>query len=154
MSRGAALVVCLALACRRGTPEEQVRRTVAAAETAAEERNVRALARLISERYRDGAGNDRAAVLDLLRFQLLTRPSIHLLTRVRSVELLGKESNTPASARVSLVAAMAAVPLSPGDLARARADLQRFELTLVEERRGDWRVVSATWSPARVEDFW
>jgi hypothetical protein len=147
--RAAVLLACgLSVGCRRGTPEERVRRTVAAAEKAAEEKDLRTLGRLLSERYIDKDQNDRAAVMGLLRLQLLARGSVHLLTRVSAVEFPER-----ARARVSLLAAMTSLPLAgPAELAKTRADLYRFDLTLAEES-GDWRVVSAAWTPARVEDF-
>jgi hypothetical protein len=147
--RRAPFLLLALLACRRTTPEEQVRRTLAKAETAVEEKDLRTLARLVSARYADKEQNDRNAVLGLLRLQVVTRPALHVLLRVGEIGF-----PAPGSARVSLVAALASLPLaSTADLARARADLYRFELTLAEEARGEWKVVSAAWGPARLEDF-
>ena len=49
---------------------------------------------------------------------------------------------------------MAGTPIAgPEALAGLRADLYRFDLRLGEEPDGEWRVRSAEWRPAAVDDF-
>jgi hypothetical protein len=145
-------LLLLAPACKRAlTPEEQVRAAIAAAEKAAEEKNLRALGEIVSERYSDGE-NDRPLMLGLMRLQFLRFPSIHLLVRVASVTF-----PQPAEAHAVAFVAMAALPI-PGaaDLTRMTADLYRFDLELADEGtrgKGPWRVRSARWAPARPADF-
>jgi hypothetical protein len=143
------LIVLLAGCRSRVTPEQQVRALIARAADAAEDKDVGTLAGLVSERFAGPEGADRASVLQMVRLELLRYPEIHVLVRVPAVELpqVGR-------ARVTMLAALASLPLkSPADLARASADLYRFELELAEESKGQWRVTSATWAPVRPDDF-
>jgi hypothetical protein len=150
-----ALLVALLLvapACKRAlTPEQQVRAAIAAAEKAAQEKDLRALGGFVSERYNDGE-NDRPLVLGLVRLQFLRFPSIHLLVRVSAVEF-----PQPGEARAVAFVAMASLPIAAAsDLSRMTAELYRFDLELAEEGnrgKGPWRVRSARWAPARPGDF-
>jgi hypothetical protein len=144
------LAVVTLAGCRgkRLSPEQQVRSAIAGVERAVEEKDLKRVGRFVSERYRDKEGNDRQAVLGLLRLQVLRYPAIHLLVRVTGVELPG-----PKQARATVIAAMASLPIAaPADLPKASADLYRFELQLTEDD-GEWRLESASWKPARPEDF-
>jgi hypothetical protein len=126
-----------------------VRAVIAALEAGAEARDAAAMKQHVSLRYRDARGQDRRAVAALVAFQLLRNRSVYLLTRVRAVEIA-----PPGEARVDAVVAMAGVPIpSPEALIGLRADLYRFELRLREEEDGAWRVVSADWHPAVLDDF-
>jgi hypothetical protein len=152
-----ALVLALLLvapACKRAlTPEEQVRAAIAAAEKAAEEKDVRGVGQFVSERYSDGE-NDRPLVLGVVRLQFLRFPSIHLLVRVASVAL-----PQPGEAHAVAFVAMAGLPIAGvDDLSRVSADLYRFELELADEGskgpgKGPWRIRSARWARARAGDF-
>jgi hypothetical protein len=74
---------------------------------------------------------------------------VYLLTRVRSVEIA-----TPGEARAVALVAMAGTPIErPEALAGLRADLYRFDLRFREEAAGVWRVASAEWRRAALEDF-
>jgi hypothetical protein len=148
MLRRVVLVVALLAGCRsRATPEQQVRAVIARAADAAEDKDLKTLAGLVSDRFAGPEGMDRAAVVQLLQLQFVRYPAIHVLVRVPSVGFA-----EPGTAQVTLLAAMASLPLkTPGDLTRAGADIYRFDLILAEESKGQWRVQSATWSPVRPE---
>lgn len=133
---------------RPSSPEAEIRTWLAQAQAAAEQRDVSALRNLIAEDYVDKAGNDRKAIENLLRLQILRQQSIHLFTRVRTIEFPG-----PNRATVSVAAAMAGRPVARADdLVGLSADLYRFDLSL-ERRGGEWRVQGAVWEPARIDDF-
>jgi hypothetical protein len=148
----ALLTLCILLpACAekpRG-PEAQLRATVAAAERAAEAKNLGAVKALISQRYADDRGQDRKAIEGILTLTFLRNQTIYLLTRVDSIEL-----PEPKRAQLRVFVAMAGGPLSgAADLLRMRANLYRFDLDLEEEEEGDWKLTSADWRPAKPEDF-
>ncbi len=149
-----AVFVCLALAmagCRgkRLSPEQYARALVAEMEQGVEEKDLKRVARLVSERYRDKEGNDRQTVLGLLRVQIIRYPAIHLLVRVSAVDV-----PVATQARATVFAAMASVPLgAPSDLPRAAADLYRFDIELGDDGKNEWRLTNAAWAPARPEDF-
>lgn len=145
------LLMALALsACSSdsGSPEEQIRVLVTQAQTAAEAREMGPLRTLIAEDYADSQGNDRKAIENLLRIYFMRNQSVHLLTRIREIQVA-----SPDHATVSVAAAMAGRAIAnPGELAGLNANLYRFDLELIR-RDGAWRVQRATWEPARLDDF-
>ncbi len=136
------LVLAAAVACHDGprTPEARVRAVIERAQQAVAEKDLGILTELVSKRYEDASGRDRDAIVTMLRRQFVEFQSIHLLTRVQSLEL-----PEPKRAEARVLVAAGATPLSEEDLASMRADLYRFELTLANEDPGGWRVVRAAW---------
>ena len=142
----------LVIACSNdpASPEEQVRQFIAQAETAAEERDSAALRGLVADDYLDAQGNDKKNIDNLIRFYLLRHQKIYLLTTVKEITL-----PAPGRADVTLAVAMAGAPF-PDDIAslqRLRADAMRFELTMAQQDHNDWRVISARWTRANLQDF-
>ena len=147
----AALFAALVLACA-SEPESSEARILALlerAEVAAEERDVKALREMISERYADEQGRDKAALRALLAFHFLRNQSVHLLTRAGEIAL-----PTPERAEVVVFVAMAGRPIpGPEALAGLRADLYRFDLVFEEAEENEWRLVRAGWRRAVRDDF-
>jgi hypothetical protein len=148
----ASLVLCLlafALGCSEAeTPEQRVRAVLSALEESAQQRDAGAMKQHVSDAYSDENGNDKRAAIQLIAFHLLRNQSVHLLTRVQSLEI-----PAPAEAQASVLVAMAGTEIEgPEALLALRADLYRFDLSFREED-GDWRIRSAAWRPAAVEDF-
>ncbi len=129
-------------------PEQRVRALIAAAEQAAEQKDIGTLRGYVSGRYADDEGRDRRAIDAVLRLYLLRHEKIHLLTRIADIRLA-----PPGRAEAVIYVAMAARPVTQAeDLAALRANLYRFEIGLVEEGT-QWRVVRANWRPAELADF-
>jgi hypothetical protein len=155
MTRRATVAAALALALglsvcsdEPADPEARVRAVLAALEQAAEAQDVAALKEQVSEEYADARGNDKRALAALASFHLLRNRSVHLLMRVRAVEL-----PAPGEARVLALVAMAGRPLpEAAALAGVRADLYAIHLDLRDED-GEWRIVAADWQPATADDF-
>lgn len=146
---GMVIVLALAACSRQSSPEAEIRALVAQAQTAAEERDVRALRALIADDYADDRGLDRKAVENLIRLQVLRHQSVHLFVRIRGIEF--PESDR---ALVSVAAAMAGRPVAnAGELVGLNADLYRFDLEWVRRGGGEWQVRRADWEPARLDDF-
>lgn len=145
-----ALALALAGCSRQPSPETEIRDLIARAVAAAEERNVRDLRGMIADDYTDRRGLDRKALENVLRLQVLRQQFLHLFARVRKIEF-----PEPERALASVATAMAGRPVEDaGALVNLNADLYRFELELVRHGRNDWRVRSADWEPARLDDFW
>jgi hypothetical protein len=142
-------LLLIAIACSKTTPPEQrVREFLDRAEQAAEQKDMRALRGAVSERYGDADGRDRRMIEGTLRLYVLRHESIHLFTRVESIEF-----PKPAEAHVAIYVAMAGRPITEAaQLAAFRANLYRFELVLADED-SEWRVVRASWRPADPGDF-
>lgn len=141
----------LGLACASDatSPEERVRAVLADLEEAAGRKNAPAMREHVSEGYADAQGNDKRAIAQLVAFHLLRNQSVYLLTRVQSIEI-----EPAGEARADVLVAMAGTPIAgPEALRGLRADLYRFDLRLGEEQDGAWRVRSAQWRPAGVDDF-
>ena len=118
-------------------------------EVAAEQKNLRLLKAMVSEQYSDGQDNDRQAILGLLTYHFLRHQSIHLLTRVTTIEF-----PEPGQASVSVYVAMAGRPIPDVDaLTGLRADLYRFDFRLREGGESGWLVTGAAWRPAETADF-
>lgn len=144
-------LLVLAAACRAtpSSPETQVRAAIAAAERAAEQKDVKTLKRLIADDYRDDDGNRKADLIRLLAYHLLRNQSIHLLTRVRTVEC-----GDAGRAAATVFVAMAGRDIAAADLlAQLHADLYRFDLDLVSAGAGAWTLSRARWRPAVMDDF-
>lgn len=143
------LSAVLTSACRRHlSAEAQVREAIQSATQGVRDRKLKQIAALVSHEYRDKDGNDRKAVLDVVRANILLRPNVFLISHVASVTC------TPSvTCEATVVAAMASVPSqSLSDLLRSQADVYRFDLTFVAED-GTWRVSSAAWRPASPKDL-
>lgn len=139
----------LASACRkRRSAEAEVREAIESAAQGARDRKLKTIAAIVSQEYRDKDGNDRKAILDVVRANILLRPNVFLISHVASVTC------TPsATCEAIVVAAMASVPSqSLSDLLRSQADVYRFDLTFAAED-GTWRVRSAAWRPASPQDL-
>ena len=117
-------------------PEEALRAWVAAAERAAEDRDLDALLELVSADYADARGNDRDDVARTLRWWFLRQKSIGLIVDIARIELF-----RDSAADVALTVGMAGVNDSTFGFS---ADAYRFELEL--RRSGDeWRLIGARW---------
>lgn len=129
-------------------PEQRVRQLLEALEVMAEEKDVDGLQGAVAEHYRDARGHDKRAVGRLVTFHMLRNESVHLLTRLKSFELI-----QPDRAQVVVFVAMAGLPLANFDaLLDAKVDLHRFDVRLIESE-GDWKIESADWRRAAAEDF-
>ena len=121
-----------------GSPEQQVRAVIESMEVAAEARDVGDLMEHISASYRDAQGQDRTEASRYARGYFIANQSVHLLTRVESLEF-----PAPDEARVKLQVGMAGRAGAPGQ-AGLSADLYDFDLALVRED-GEWKVSYADW---------
>jgi hypothetical protein len=143
------LPAVLSAACRRHlSAEAQVREAIDSATQGVRDRKLKKVAAIVSQDYRDKDGNDRKAILDLVRANILLRPNVFLIPHIASVTC-----EPSASCEAAVVAAMASVPSqSLSDLLKSQADVYRFDLTFVSED-GAWRVRSAAWRPASAQDL-
>ncbi|MCP3981742.1 MAG: hypothetical protein GY716_20770 [bacterium] len=137
------------LHCGGPTPEERVRRIVDAAVDAAESRDVVAFRDLVSERYSDDAGRDRAGIGGVVGLYMRQRPSIHVWTRIRGIRRDGTDA-----ADATLHVVLAAGPLT--DLSRLdeiEADLLRVEFRAEADPDGRWRITRADWRSAGLTEI-
>jgi len=136
-------------ACAGETPEQQVRRLIDRAESAVGDRDLGALADMVSDDYRDPQGYGKREVLGIARFQLQQHPSIHTLKRITALRPTGETTM-----EVELLVAAAGVEIRDfRSLESVSADLLRFRLVVEREAGGRWRVTSAPWKSAEPADF-
>jgi hypothetical protein len=121
-----------------GSPEQQVRDVIEKMELAAEERDVGDLMEHVSAAYRDAQGQDRAEVSRYVRGYFIANQSVHLLTRIETLEF-----PSPDEARVKLQVGMAGREGAAGATSFT-ADVQDFDVALVREE-GEWKVSYADW---------
>jgi len=135
----AVLLMLLAACGREPSAEERIREVIAAAETAAEARDLSDVMALVSDRYSDLRGQDKAAIRDLMRGYFLINQSIHLLLRIEDLEF---PANNMARARVT-VGMLGRQDAGGNDWSLA-ADVYEFEIRLLNED-DEWRLISAEW---------
>jgi hypothetical protein len=133
------IALALLAACTdEGSPEQQVRALIASMEQAAEARDVGELLDHVSDNYRDAQGQDRAEASRYARGYFVVNQSVHLLTRIESLEF-----PSPDEAQVKLQVGMAGRGAEAGG-AGLTADLYDFDIALVRED-GEWKVSYADW---------
>jgi len=145
LTTGMMLAACVALGgcAKEQTPEAQVRAVIAAGEAAAEDRDLARIMGHVSPAFRDGQGAGPDELRQYLRGYLVMHQSVHLLTRVESVEFPYRDY-----ARVQLKVGMLgreAAGAASLDLAAEVHDVV-LELQLEDD---EWKVVRAAWSPPR-----
>ena len=136
-----ALAAALALAgCGpTGTPEDEIRALVDAAELAAEERDAADLRDLVADDYRDPGGRTAGDIRATLHGYLVAHQSIRLITRIDSIELEGTEL-----ARLKVTVGMLGREAGSDSNWDLAGDVYRFDLRLARED-GEWRVIRAGW---------
>jgi hypothetical protein len=136
----AALLGLSAASCGVSDPEAEIRALLAAAEEAAEERDVGFFGDVVGVAYRDVRGNDRDELLRMVRGYFIANQRIELVSRVDEVVLEGADA-----ARAVVHAGMVGQRAGAALLGGVDADLYRFELELVNDG-GDWRIIGAEWT--------
>ena len=144
-ARNLALAAVLALAgCgTTGTPEDEIRALVDAAELAAEERDAADLRDLVADDYRDPGGRTAGDIRGILHGYLVAHQSIRLITRIDSIELEGTEL-----ARLRVTVGMLGREAGSDSNWDLAGDVYRFDLRLARED-GEWRVIRAGWQDNR-----
>jgi hypothetical protein len=130
-------LVLLAGCSDNASPEQQVRGVIESMELAAEARDVGDLMEHVSAAYRNADGQDRAETSRYVRGYFVANQSIHLLTRIESLEF-----PAPDEARLKLQVGMAGQGAQGA--ANLNADLYNFDVVLVREG-GEWKVSYADW---------
>jgi hypothetical protein len=121
------------------TPDAQVRAVIAAGEAAAEARDLSGILEHVAPSFRDAQGGGREELKQYLRGYFVTHPSVHLLTRIDSVEFPYRD--------------LARVKLTVGTLGTGSTEAAGFDLAadlhdvVLELQFEDdaWRVVRAAW---------
>lgn len=125
------------------TPDAQVRAVIAAGEAAAEARDLSGILEHVSADFRGDSDGGPDELRQVLRGYLVMHQSVHLLTRVDSVEFPYRD--------------YARVRLTVGTLGRESAGATAFDLAadvhdvVLELRLEDdaWKVVRAEWQSTR-----
>jgi hypothetical protein len=132
-------MLTLAACGSRDTPEAQVRRTIDAMELAAEERDVGDLTDHISTEFRDASGRDTKELSQYVRGYFIANQSIHLLTRIKSIEFPTKDE---ANAQVTV--AMVSRESDEANAWNLGGEIYDFDVTFMRE--GDeWKVTYGKW---------
>ena len=136
---------------RRSSPEDRVRALLAEVQKAVEIGELDDVREALAPGFRGPDDLDRAAAILMLQLRRRARQELHLFTRVLNVDA---EPGLPA--RAELLVAMAAVPIRTAEeLPRLEAEVYRFRLELAEDPDGPqgYRVTSASWAPARLDEL-
>ncbi len=117
-------------------PEEAVRAWVANGQQAAEDKDRRALVKMISPAYADARGNSRDEIENLFRLYFLRQHSIALLIRIESLRIIGDSA-----AEIELSVGIAG---TNDGVFGFSADAYRFEMELTRDG-DDWLLISGRW---------
>ncbi len=128
--------------CGRTDPEATVRARLEAAEAAAEARDAGFFGDLIAGSYSDSRGNDRTAIMRLVRGYFLANQRVEIVSRVDDVRILGDDA-----AEAVVYAGIAGQRSGAERLGGIGVNLYRFDLELVSEG-GEWQVIGAKWERA------
>jgi hypothetical protein len=132
----------LASGCGASDPEAEIRALLVAAEGAAEARDVGFFGGAIGENYRDSRGNDRDAMLRMLRGYFIANQRIEIVSRIDEIVIEGGDA-----ARAVVHAGMVGRRTDAALIEGLDADLYRFELELVNDG-GNWQVIGADFKRA------
>jgi len=133
-----AVAAVLVVGCGAKDPEAEIRALLAAAEGAAEARDVGFFGDVLSDSYRDAHGKDREETLRMLRGFFIANQRIEIVSRVDEVVLEGADA-ARAVVHAGMIGQRAGAPILGG----VDGDLYRFELELVNEG-GEWRIIGAS----------
>ena len=122
--------------CAASDPEAEIRALLAAAESAAEARDVGFFDDVLSDAYRDTRGYDREETLRSLRGYFIANQRVDILSRVDEIVIEG-DGAARAVVHAGMLGRRTNALLDGVD-----ADLYRFELELVNEN-GEWQVIGA-----------
>jgi hypothetical protein len=126
--------------CSASDPEAEIRATLAAAQAAAEARDLGFFRDFVGSGYRDAEGNDREQLLNMLRGLFVTHQKIEIVSRIDEIRLEGADA-----ARAVVHAGLAGRRGGESLLGGLDADLYRFEAELVDVD-GQWRMIGAKWN--------
>jgi hypothetical protein len=121
------------------SPETQVRKTIDAIEQAAEERNVSGLTDHISGQFLDGDGRNGKELSQYVRGYFIANQSIHLLTRIESVEFPTRDE-----AKVKVTVAMVGRDADAANAWNLAGEIYDFDVTFMRED-DEWKVTYAKW---------
>jgi hypothetical protein len=132
-----AIAAALASGCGVSDPEAEIRALLAAAEAAAEARDVGFFGGALGAGYRDTRGNDRDELLRTLRGYFIANQRLEIVSRVDEIVLEGEDA-----ARAVVHAGMVGRRTGAALIDGVEADLYRFELELVHDG-SDWQIIGA-----------
>lgn len=138
LSLALVLAACMAGCGPSVDPEESLRAWLDDAEQAVEDQDREKLLSMISERYADGSGNDRAELDRRLRLYFLRNENIVIVSNLDTIAIIDDTV-----ANVSLTAAMAG---TDGGRFGFSSDAYRFDLEL-ERVDDEWQLIGAQWTP-------
>jgi len=135
----ATVTAVLAGCGREDAPETRVRAVLAAGEAAAEERDLSGVLEHVSPAFRDANGGGADELKQYLRGYFVMHQSVHLLTRVESVEFPYRDY-----ARVQLRVGMLGRQAAEATSLDLATDVKEIVLELALED-DEWKVVRAAW---------
>jgi ketosteroid isomerase-like protein len=131
------------------SPEVQLTQLIEAAEQAVEARDLSAVMDYVDQDYRDAGHRDRSQLRGLLAGYFMRHPSIYVVSKIDRIDLPSQ-----GEAKVVIFAGLAAsAKAAAGPLTGWRGNLLRLDLGFRFNSDGEWHLHSASWRPARREDF-
>jgi hypothetical protein len=133
------LLVLLGSCGRSDSPQTQIRRAIDAMETAAESRDVGDVLAFVSTEFRDQYGEGRDELSRYLRAYFIANQSLHLLTRINSIELPAADE-----ARVKVTVGTVSREADATAAWNLAVDVHDFDVTMRKEGQ-EWNVTFVKW---------
>lgn len=142
------LTIIMMAGCRtQQGPDEIANIFIAAGEEALLARNGRAVRSLISDEYTDDNSRTAQDIRAIATGYIGRNQSIHIYSRLHSVTKQGNYI------QATVLSAFAALPIeNVSFLPEVNADIYWFDILLTNED-GTWRLLTASWRTAMVDDF-
>lgn len=127
-------------------PEEIAEQFIDQAESAFENRSIKALRKLVSSEYQDERKRDANDIVSIAATYIMRSRSIYLFCDLESA------SRDEERIQATVLAAFASRPVTDRNLLLSlNTDIYFFDILLTEEG-GDWKLAAAEWRQAMVED--
>jgi len=140
-----AMVLLAACSGQESTPEQRVKALIEQGELAAEERRIGFFADHVADDYQGEGGEDRRALMRLLRGYFLSHQSVHVVMKADSIRHEGQRVHAV------IFAGLAGSPVQGFEqLMAIRAGLYRFELTFTADEEP--RLLNAAWRRANMDE--
>ncbi|THB71191.1 MAG: hypothetical protein D6B28_07640 [Gammaproteobacteria bacterium] len=136
--------------------EDQIKYMVERAVTAAEKKELGALIDVLTESYSDKYNKTRKQAGKMLRLYFFRNKSIHLFTRIKSIEILDdtaqQTDDADKRAILQIYVGLAGRPVKGDSPLGLRADLLLFTMDLIKDD-DDWLVEKSDWKRASQDDL-
>ena len=135
--------------------EDQITALIERAVAAAENKELSKLVDIMAEGYSDKYNKDRKQAGKMLRLYFFRNKSIHLITKIKSIEILddtAQQNSDEKQAKLQMYIGLAGRPVKGNSPLGVRADLLLFTMYMIKND-DEWLVKKVDWKRASQSDL-